>query len=82
MEVADDARQHGATWMELGLSIGLYSGRFGGDEATLRLLAAAAEAAEAATGVGIGFIVSAERHESAAKAEELAELHEAAGFSR
>ncbi|CAK0797766.1 unnamed protein product [Prorocentrum cordatum] len=61
-EVAEDAAASGALWIEPALSLVLYAERFGGLEATLRLLLRAAEAAEDATGVGMGFIVAAERH--------------------
>ncbi|CAE8592830.1 unnamed protein product, partial [Polarella glacialis] len=62
MEVAQDAKSSGARWVEPALSIELYCHRFGGLESTLQLLLEAAIAAEAETGVGMGFIVAAERH--------------------
>ncbi|CAJ1364070.1 unnamed protein product [Effrenium voratum] len=72
LEVAEDAAKYGAMWIEPALSIELYAHRFGGLESTLHLLLKAAQAAEDATGVGIGFIVAAERHLPPEKANALA----------
>merc|ERR1719433_459543 len=72
-EVAEDAQAYGASWIEPALSCVLYAERFGGVKETLKLLLRAAEAAEAATGVGLGFIVAAERHLPPSEAEGLAQ---------
>ncbi|CAE7724863.1 unnamed protein product [Symbiodinium pilosum] len=71
-EVAEDSAKSGAFWIEPALSLELYADRFGGPEKTLCMLLAAAEDAEDATGVAIGFIVAAERHMPVEKAEALA----------
>jgi adenosine deaminase len=73
LEVAEDAAASGARWIEPALSmLSFCAERFGGEEETLRLLIGAAEAAEKATGVGMGFIVAAERNFPPADAERLA----------
>ena len=61
LEVAEDAKASGVLWVELALSMCLYHERFGGMKPTLLLLIQCAEAAERHTGVGISYIVSAER---------------------
>eukprot|EP00931_Biecheleriopsis_adriatica_P012390 TRINITY_DN113528_c0_g1_i1.p1 TRINITY_DN113528_c0_g1~~TRINITY_DN113528_c0_g1_i1.p1 ORF type:complete len:384 (-),score=74.85 TRINITY_DN113528_c0_g1_i1:144-1184(-) len=71
-EVAEDAASAGALWIEPALSCVLYAHRFGGLQATLRVLLRAAAAAEKSSGVSMGFIVAAERHLPAKEAEELA----------
>jgi len=73
-EVAEDAAASGAIWIEAALSFVLYAHRFGGLEATLKLLLRAAEAAEEVTGVGIAFIVAAERHLPPSEALDLAKV--------
>lgn len=74
LEVSQDAASHGAVWLEIAPSFSFYADRLGGKEATLRLLAEAAERAETKTGVGIGFIVSIERQLGVAEAEDLARV--------
>ena len=74
LEVAEDAAASGATWIEPALSMYLYIDRFGGEEQTLRLLMSAADVAEKATGVGIGYVVAAERIFPSANAEALARI--------
>ena len=74
LEIAEDAAASGARWIEPALSQSLYNKRFGGAAETLRVLCRAAEEAEKATGVGIGYIVAAERIFPVSQAEELAEL--------
>ena len=74
LEVAKDAAASGARWIEPALSQSLYNQRFGGAEEALRLLCRAAEEAEKTTGVGIGYIVSAERMLPVVEAEELAKI--------
>ena len=74
MEVAEDARDSGALWIEVAPSLTFYASRFGGMDETLKLLASAAEEAEIATGVGIGYVLSIERQLSLKEAEELAKV--------
>ncbi len=75
LEVAEDAAASGARWIEPALSmLSFCAHRFGGKEETLRLLMRAAERAEKATGVGIGFVVAVERMFPVERAEELAHL--------
>ena len=74
LEIAEDAAASGARWIEPALSQSLYNKRFGGAAVTLRVLCRAAEEAEKATGVGIGYIVAAERIFPVSQAEELAEI--------
>lgn len=74
LEVAQDAAQSGAKWIEPALSITVYAKRFGGIESTLHILAEAATIAEQSTGVGIGFIISAERHFPLEEAQQLANI--------
>lgn len=74
LEVAEDARSYGAQWLEAGLSFTFYASRFGGLGSTLRVLLNAAEEAETKTGVGLGYIVSAERFAPADAAEKMAEV--------
>lgn len=71
-EVAEDAKLAGAIWVEAALSCHFYSERFGGTEGVLKVLSRAAEAAEAATGVAMAFIMSVERMLSVEIAEEFA----------
>eukprot|EP00035_Acanthoeca_spectabilis_P007791 m.143037 g.143037 ORF g.143037 m.143037 type:complete len:525 (-) comp14086_c0_seq4:296-1870(-) len=72
LEVAEDAALDGATWIEPAASIPMYAHRFGGVETTIKILLSAAAKAEAATGVGIGLILAAERHLSPEVAETFA----------
>jgi len=72
LEVAQDAKASGALWIEPALSMSFYMERFGGLGPTLELLCAAAASAELSTGVGIGFIVAAERQCDPKEAEMLA----------
>lgn len=76
-EVAEDAAASGALWIEPALSLGLYAERFGGLESTLKVLVRAAAAAEEATGVGLGYIVAAERSLPGCEVEALAREAEA-----
>eukprot|EP00929_Paragymnodinium_shiwhaense_P106889 TRINITY_DN7272_c0_g2_i2.p1 TRINITY_DN7272_c0_g2~~TRINITY_DN7272_c0_g2_i2.p1 ORF type:complete len:687 (+),score=189.55 TRINITY_DN7272_c0_g2_i2:275-2062(+) len=71
-EVAEDASASGALWIEAAVSLVLYADRFGGLESTMAVLMRAAEVAEKVTGVGIAFIIPAERHLPPADAEQLA----------
>jgi len=74
LEVAQDAQESGATWIEVAPSFSFYADRFGGPFQTLALLAKAAEKAEQTTGVGIALIVSIERQLGTKAAEDLAAL--------
>lgn len=60
-ELAEDEAAAGSGWVEVTANPGLYHGRFGPDEAVLELLLDAGRAATAATGVGIAWVVSADR---------------------
>jgi adenosine deaminase len=60
-ELADDAAESGAVWIEPHVDTGLHAGRLGTDDEVLELLLAAASAAEQATNVGVGLLVSADR---------------------
>jgi adenosine deaminase len=73
-EVAEDTKFAGAVWLEIAPSFTFYSHKFGGHFECLRLLAEAAEEAEQATGVGIGLVVSVERHLGVEEAEKLAHI--------
>ena len=73
-EVAEDVKLSGAVWIEIAPSFSFYSHRFGGHFECLRLLAEAAEEAERSTGVGIGIVVSVERHLGVEEAEKLAHI--------
>jgi adenosine deaminase len=74
LEVVQDAKDSGATWVEIAPSFTFYADRFGGPFETLKLLAEAAEEAEKATGVGLGLVVSIERQLGVEAAETLARL--------
>lgn len=75
LEVAEDAAVSGARWIEPALSmLSFCAHRFGGKEETLALLMRAAETAELATGVGMGFVVAVERMFPVEQAVELANL--------
>lgn len=73
-EVAEDARDSGAVWIEVAPSLTFYAARFGGMDETLKLLVDAAGEAELLTGVGIGFVLSVERQLGVGEAEELAHV--------
>lgn len=68
-EMAEDAAADGATWVEYFVYPPLWLGRFGGDDEALELVLALAREATAATGVGLGAIVTADRTEDPAVAE-------------
>lgn len=73
-ELAEDVKAYGGIWVEAHLSSFFYAEPFGGLEAVFKLLLRAAEAAEDATGVGIGFIVSAERNLAVEESAKMAEV--------
>jgi len=67
-EVAEDAAAAGAIWVEPALYLPRHRAVYGSDEAVLEQALAAARAAEAATGVGVGLILAADRTEAPAEA--------------
>jgi len=71
--LADEAAE-GSGWLEIQVDPSGYAGRFGGVTATLELVLAAALDASAATGVGIGVIVAANRTRHPLDARTLARL--------
>ena len=60
-ELAEDAAADGAVWVEFHVYPPLWFGRFGSDEEALDLTLEAARDATAATGVGLGLVVAADR---------------------
>ena len=74
-EIAEDCARDGAVWVELHADPRLHVGRLGSSDAeVLSVLVASAGAAEAATGVGVGLVMSADRTRSPADAVAHAEL--------
>jgi adenosine deaminase len=61
LEAAQDERADGSEWLELQVDPSGYAHRFGGLTPTLELVLEAAAGAQAATGVGIGIILAANR---------------------
>ncbi|KUP98090.1 adenosine deaminase [Thermobifida cellulosilytica] len=74
LETAEDERAAGAGWLEIQVDPSGYASRFGGLTATLELVLDAAQAAERATGVGIGVMVAANRTKHPLDAKTLARL--------
>ena len=74
VEMAEDARDDGAVWVEYFVYPPLWLGRFGGDEDALDLVLELQADAAAATGVGLGAIVTADRTLDPAIAEDWARL--------
>lgn len=64
-ELAVDEAAGGARWVEVTANPGLYHGRFGPDEQVLETLLDAGARAAAQTGIGIGWVVSADRRHPA-----------------
>lgn len=60
-ELAEDARDDGAVWVEYFVYPPLWRGRFGSDADALDLVLELSREATAATGVGLGAIVTADR---------------------
>lgn len=60
-ELAADEAAAGSQWVEVTANPALYHGRLGPEEAVLEALLAAGRAARQATGVGVGWIISADR---------------------
>jgi adenosine deaminase len=71
-EIAEDAAAAGAVWVEVHVDSGLHAPRLGSDDDVFEIVLAGAAAAEAATGVGIGLVVSADRCRDPANAVEQA----------
>ena len=71
-EIAEDAAASGAVWVEVHVDSGLHAPRMGSDDDVFELFLAGVAAAEAATGVGVGLIVSADRCRDPANAVEQA----------
>jgi adenosine deaminase len=74
LEAAEDERAEGSGWLELQIDPSGYAGRFGGLTQMLELVLESAAAAQAATGVGIGIIVAANRTKHPLEARTLARL--------
>jgi adenosine deaminase len=60
-ELAADEAAAGSRWVEVTANPALYHGRLGPEEAVLEALIDAGVAATAATGVGVGWVISADR---------------------
>lgn len=73
-EMAEDARDDGAVWVEYFVYPPLWLGRFGSDADALDLVLELCREATAATGVGLGAIVTADRTLDPAIAVRAAEL--------
>jgi adenosine deaminase len=73
-ETAADERAEGSGWLEIQVDPSGYAGRFGGLTAFVELVLDAARAATAATGVGIGVIIAANRTKHPLDARTLARL--------
>jgi len=73
-ETAEDERGEGSGWLEIQVDPSGYSNRFGGLTATTELVLDAARVASAATGVGIGVIIAANRTRHPLDARVLARL--------
>jgi len=73
-ETAQDERAEGSRWLEIQVDPSGFAGRFGGITAMIELVLEAAGQASAATGVGIGVIVAANRTKHPLEARTLARL--------
>ena len=73
-EVAQDERADGSGWLEIQVDPSGYAARFGGITAFTELVLDAARNAQAATGVGIGVIIGANRTRHPMDARTLARL--------
>jgi adenosine deaminase len=74
-EIAEDERAEGSGWLEIQVDpSGFFAARFGGITAMLELVLEGTAEAEAATGVGIGVIVAANRTKHPLEARTLARL--------
>ena len=73
-ETAEDEQADGSGWLEIQVDPSGYAPRFGGLTPTVELVLAAAERATAATGVGIGVMIAANRTKHPLEARTLARL--------
>ena len=73
-ETAEDECVDGSGWLEIQVDPSGYAGRFGGLTPAVELVLDAAERASAATGVGIGVIIAANRTRHPLDARTLARL--------
>jgi len=74
-EIAEDERAEGSGWLEIQVDpSGFFAARFGGITPMLELVLQGTAEAEAATGVGIGVIVAANRTKHPLEARTLARL--------
>ena len=73
-EIAEDERAEGSGWLEVQVDPDGYAARFGGITAVLELVLEGAAEAQAATGVGIGVIVAANRTKHPLEGRTLARL--------
>jgi adenosine deaminase len=73
-EAAEDEARDGSGWLEIQVDPSGYSSRFGGLTPTVELILDAAAKASAATGVGIGVIIAANRTRHPLDARTLARL--------
>ena len=73
-ETAEDERADGSGWLEIQVDPSGYATRFGGLTPTVELVLEAAQRAAAATGVGIGVIIAANRTKHPLDARTLARL--------
>src|SRR5580698_7432367 len=78
-ETAEDERREGSGWLEIQVDPSGYASRFGGLSAVSELVLDAAAESAAATGVGIGVIIAANRTKHPLEARTLARL--AAGLA-
>jgi adenosine deaminase len=73
-EIAEDERAAGSWWVEVQVDPSSYAARMGGLPATVELVLDAMRAATAATGVGTGLVIAANRTRHPFEAETLARL--------
>jgi adenosine deaminase len=73
-ETAADERAEGSGWLEIQVDPSGYAARFGGLTPTVELVLEAARRAAAATGVGIGVVIAANRTKHPLEARTLARL--------
>ncbi|MFC9971235.1 adenosine deaminase [Spirillospora sp. NPDC127200] len=73
-ETAEDEASEGSGWLEIQVDPSGYASRFGGLTPTVELVLDAAREAEAATGVGIGVVIAANRTRHPLDAKTLARL--------
>jgi adenosine deaminase len=74
IETAEDERAEGSRWLEIQVDPDGYATRFGGITAVTEMVLEAAQRAAAATGVGIGVIIAANRTRHPLEARTLARL--------